>query len=354
MLKNCSGCKGRHVWPFGAQCVYVTKDIMAAEKTYKDQQDPAYLIYLEDQIAQACERSVKDSKTISSLVTRMDSIEITTRGRRGSTNPFDDDFVGTDTVAGTDRGIGRGREQTVPGGVVHGSPGGASPAELVGGPLTTALRQLSQAIDPSPVSNKGIVYRPEYYIQHVDRGVQVKSLDHTKLSFKELISGMGRVMQHLMDTGGDLAGYLGHFNFIAEQAHQHSFVDQAFVGYDRFVVDKYIKLEVANKFPRAFVAGDVLGVSSHFHAGNLQSTQKKYSGTFKSSRGGRYQNRRYGDYTQDKPKDVKESVPDGFPDDIFYAWNYKTCSGKCAKKHECRVCSADHKASVCPLKNKKQ
>ena len=77
-------------------------------------------------------------------------------------------------------------------------------------------------------------------------------------------------MQHLMDTGGDLAGYVGHFNFIAEQAHQHNFVDQAFVGYDRFVVDKFIiKLEVANKLPRVFSVGDVLGVSSHFHAGNF-------------------------------------------------------------------------------------
>ena len=354
MLKNCSGCKGRHVWPFGTQCVYLTKDSMAAEKPYKDRQDPAYLTYLEDKIEQACTRSVNDSKTITSLVARMESLEVSTRRRKGSTNPFDDDFVTTGEVGVLARaGVRPGQAGLY--GDSLGSPGSAAPADLIWGPLTSALRQLSQAIDPSPISNKGIVYRPKYYIQHVNRGVQVKSLDHTKLTFKELVSGMGRVMQHLVDTGGDLPGYLGHFNFIAEQAHQHSFVDQAFVGYDRFVVDKYIKLESANKVPRVFVVGDVLGVWSHFHAGNLQSTQKKYTGNFKSSRGGgRFQNRRFGDYSQEKAKEGKESEPDGFPEEICFAWNYKTCSWKCPKKHECRVCGSDHKASICLSKNKKQ
>ena len=61
----------------------------------KDRQDPAYLTYLESQIEQACSRSVKDSQAISSLVTRMDLLESSSQGRegrKGSTNPFDDDF----------------------------------------------------------------------------------------------------------------------------------------------------------------------------------------------------------------------------------------------------------------------
>ena len=68
--------------------------------------------------------------------------------------------------------------------VLRSSRGGV-PADLVGGPLTSALRQLSQAIDPSPVSNKSIVYRPEYYVQHVAKGTQVTMLDHSKLTYKE-------------------------------------------------------------------------------------------------------------------------------------------------------------------------
>ena len=169
------------------------------------------------------------------------------------------------------------------------------------------------------------------------------------------MSGMGRVMQHLFENGGDLASSLGHFNFIAEQAHQHNFADIAFVGYDRCVVDKYIKMESAIKLPLVFSVGDTLGVFSHFHAGNFQPVQKKSVGAFRGSRGGRFPYRRYGEPTQDKGRDIKETyVPEGFPEEICYAWNYKSCSGKCSKKHECRVCGLDHKASGCQSKNKKQ
>ena len=327
---------------------------MAENRPYTDRQDPAYLTYLENQIEQACSCSVKDSQAISSLVARMDSLEVSSRSRKGSTNPFDDDF---DQNAVGENGGGQAGPSHGKGSVAgfHGPPTGGLPADLMGGPLTSALRQLSQAIDPSPVSNKGIVYRPEYYIQHVDRGTQVKMLDHTKLTFKELISGMGRVMQYLLDTGGDLAGYIGHFNFVSDQAYQHNFVDQAFVGYDRFVVDKFIKLESSNKSPKVFSVGDVLGVASHFHAGNMQPSQRKGPTQYRGSRGGRYQYRRYNDYNQERSREYKESgVPEGFPEEICYAWNYKSCSGKCSKKHECRVCGSDHKASACQSKNKKQ
>ena len=351
MLKNCKGCQGRHVWPFGSQCVYIKLDAMAEGKQYKDRQDPAYLTYLEDQIEKACTRSVQDSQAISTLVARMDHLELSSRRRKGSTNPFDDDFV-QEAGSGSAGTVTTG-DRTGTGADLLGSLKGASPADLVGGPLTSALRQLSQAIDPSPVSHKGVMYRPEYYFQHVDRGTQVKLLDHSKLTYKELVSGMGRVMQYLFDNGGDLAGYIGHFNFIAEQAHQHSFVDQAFVGYDRFVVDKYIKLESSNKSTKIFSVGDVLGVSSHFNAGNLQPVQRK-SNSFRGSRGGHYQNRRFYDQS-DRNRESKEAgVPEGFPEEICYAWNYKSCSGKCSKKHECRVCGQDHKASACQSKNKKQ
>ena len=330
---------------------------MAEGRPYKDGQDPAYLTYLEDQLESACTRSAKDSQAISTLVARMDSLEVSSRRRKGSTNPFDDDFDRTAIeTTSTTRSITEGVDPGT--GVpadLHGSLRGSVPSDLAGGPLTSALRQLSQAIDPSPVSHKGIVYRPEYYVQHVDKGTQVKLLDHTKLTLKELMSGMGRVMQYLLDNGGDLAGYVGHFNFIAEQGYQHNFVDQAFVSYDRFVIDKYIKLETSNKAPKVFSVGDVLGVASHFHAGNFQPSQKKSFTTYRGGRGGRYQYRRYGDSSQDRVKEYKESgIPEGFPEEICYAWNYKSCSGKCSKKHECRVCGGDHKASVCQSKNKKQ
>ena len=98
--------------------------------------------------------------------------------------------------------------------------------DLINGPLTQVLKQLSITIDPNlQASTKGLLLRPEYYIQHVDKKLSVKSLDHTKLSFKELMSDIGRVMLHLSSTGGDLISYVHHFTFIAKQAAVHNFTD---------------------------------------------------------------------------------------------------------------------------------
>ena len=79
MLNNCSDGKGRHVLPFGGQCVYIKVGSMAEGKPYKDQQDPAYPTYLEDQMEKACARSAVDSQTLASLTARMDSLEVASR-----------------------------------------------------------------------------------------------------------------------------------------------------------------------------------------------------------------------------------------------------------------------------------
>ena len=363
MLKNCSGCGGRHVWPFGSQCVYIKGLEMAdGSKPYKDRDDPAYLTYLEDQLTAACARSAKDSHSITSLIARMDRLEVSGPFHAGDNTSPDGATGGAGSGLTAGRpGVGLGLHGSPTGQQPPPGPGAGSgvglldvgiPADVISGPLTSALRQLSQAIDPSRSANKGIRFRPEYYIQHVDKGTQVKSLDHSKITFRELISGMGRVMQYILETNGDLAGYVGHFNFIAEQAHQHSFIDQAYVCYDRFVVDKYIKLDHLPFDQRKFSVGDVLGVSSHFNAGNLQLQHRQQS----FQRGGRFsKSRRSFDSAQETDKSKKEfTVPEGFPEEICYAWNYKSCSGKCSKKHECRVCGADHKAVGCQSKSKKQ
>ena len=109
---------------------------MAENKPYKDRQDPAYLTYLEDQIEQACARSVRDSQSISTLVARLDVIEVSSRGRKGSTNPLDDDFdqntVRVETVPGS-------TDKTATAGDSLGSLRGSTPADVLGGPLTSAL-----------------------------------------------------------------------------------------------------------------------------------------------------------------------------------------------------------------------
>ena len=162
----------------------------------------------------------KDSATLESLVSRLDRLEEShqpavpvARGRGILRTPL----KSSPTVGGLSTVRGEPRLS------VPDYQDELAASDLVNGLLTQVLKQLSIAIDPTPQSStKGLLLRPEYYVQHVDKGVAVKSLDHTKLSFKEMISGMGRVMTHLSTSGGELTSYVRHFNFVAMEKCGHN------------------------------------------------------------------------------------------------------------------------------------
>ena len=318
---------------------------------FKSRDDPEYIKYLEDHLVAASEARAKDSEVLQTIVCRLDRFEESTRQT-------------TQPTCGRGRGVLRTPLKTVPqsgvsfpggAGSSPATPGGLrdqAPSDYINGPLTQVLQQLSVAIDPTPQSStKGLLLRPEYYIQHVDKGVAVKSLDHTKLTFKELMSGMGRVMTHLSTSGGDLVAYVSHFNFVAKQAASHNFTDSAFVAYDRYVVDQVIKGSLTHDMPLpTFVAGDLLGVASNFHAGNMVPAVP----TPTRGRGRGFNRHRFrGTYSGEGDRDKDhQRVPDGFPEDICFGWNYKSCTGKCSKSHVCRMCRGNHKAIGCPAPKK--
>ena len=55
----------------------------------------------------------------------------------------------------------------------------ANTSDVVNGPLTSVLSELSQAIEPTvSTTTKGIKFKPEYYVPNVDQGIAVKSLYH--------------------------------------------------------------------------------------------------------------------------------------------------------------------------------
>lgn len=55
----------------------------------------------------------------------------------------------------------------------------SAPSSWVADPLTSALRQLTNVVDPDMVCRTaGMVYRPEYYAQHLLWNIPIKSLDH--------------------------------------------------------------------------------------------------------------------------------------------------------------------------------
>ena len=135
--------------------------------------------------------------------------------------------------------------------------------------------------------------------------------------------------------------YIDHFSFFNGKAGVNAFLDAAFVGYDRHIVDQFINGE-----SEGFVAGDLFGVALHFQPGNVLEPKVP----FKSNRGiGFHRGGRPGWFDQDQDRDPKDlpqtPTPRGFPDDVCYKFNYRICTGKCSKLHVCRICRGNHKAS---------
>ena len=339
MEKNCSGCKGFHAAPFGSRCKYkdtpecstchgrhplgptcarlseyLSTVTMArndpVSELYTDRSDPKYLLFLEDSFMKQSER--KDSEM--ELIRRRLGVAVGGDGALGGlhNDPREDDDAPDDVV----------------------------------GPLTDVLQKLSIAVDPTNTSHKlkGMDYKPEYHVQHVKQGLQLKQIDHSKLTYREFVYGWFCVIQHLTKARGDVAAYVRHCKYVSSLAMLSQFTGSAYVGYNRHVVTQVIEGDVDT-----FVAGDTLGVASHFHAGNIILKKVapkvgKQGGSF------RWNKRQSTDNQSDK---VATSMPDGFPEDVCYSYNYKSCTGKCSKQHVCRNCGGNHRAIGCNEKDKK-
>ena len=126
---------------------------------------------------------------------------------------------------------------------------------------------------------------------------------------------------------------------MADQATSGSFVDSTFVNYDRHVVGK-----VVDGLSDTFITRYMLGVASHFNASNLKaSTPKQASKSGKS----RYWHRKnQGPDNQNKSTD-HSFIPEGFPEDICYSYNYCSCTEICSKKRICHICKNDNEAKQC-------
>ena len=193
--------------------------------------------------------------------------------------------------------------------------------------LTSALEKFSMAVDPASSSHKlqGISFKPEYYVQHVyvKARIPLKQVDHTKLSYRELVYGKFCVVQHLILWAVIMSLIYSQFQ------------DSVYVDDDRHIVTEVI---VGDK--DTFVAGDSLGVSANFHAGNLIVNKP----AFKQSRkpGSQKFVKKFGSEKNESKKG------DGSFDDISYAFNYKRCySANCTNKHICKQFGGHHRASGC-------
>ena len=377
-LEYCEFCRVEHQTPVGSNCEYYRRTAsfktslphgltMAREKPisdkFTDRSDPEYISFLENQLEQ---KNLPTSSDFSNVIKRLEALEIGISGRQTSVLGTVGQ-VGRSTVDGGALGGGAAAGGAVGGSVLSGSTAQVSVSTAVqdgsggamGGaigldlplavnppdpsllPLTDALAQLTLAVDPAAGKSKGLFLRPEYHVQHVKSSTPIKQLDHTKLSYKDLVYGWFCVLDQLLARGGDVKSYIGHCKFVSDQATSGSFVDAAFVNYDCHIMSKLIDGHAST-----FIQGDMLGVATHFNAASL--VINKPPPAVKKVGKSRFFQKRQPTDQKDRGGSDAAAMPDGFPEDICYSYNYRTCTGKCSKKHICRSCKGDHQAKQCP------
>ena len=317
-------------------------------KDFPSRDDPKYLEYLEKSFLAGLTKK-DENPDLCTILRRLDLLEA--RGGQGSmeslpscvANPAGSTNPGTGL--GLYAGTGARPKLPVGEGAVRGAGVGddidPSPADVVTGPLTEALEKLSIAVDPTVTSHKlkGMSFKPEYYVKHVKGGIPLKQIDHTKLSYREMVYGWFCIIQclNLFKVEGDVESYIGHCKYVVQQAMASQFVDSANVNYDRHVVTNVIQGDTDT-----FVVGDTLEVASSFHAGNLFPTKSKVKG---------FEGQKWNKKQSDKSDDgSKSGVLDAFPNYVCFAYNFKRCTGTCSKKHICHSCGGNHRAYGCEEK----
>lgn len=198
---------------------------------------------------------------------------------------------------------------------------------------------------------KGNRYRPEYYVQGIDGGVSNKNLDHMKLSHRELVHGMVRVVQTMVRENDPLIpSYIEHMSFITSLASEGSFVNEPFLRYDRYIIDKALRLGANFKV-------DSAASSRFFHRGNtyaarnLESRQGGYQGRGRG-RGNRQGNWREAEQSSSSVNQYAQQGALESSEEICEVYNTKFCYGRCNKQHICSICRNKHKAINCTVASK--
>lgn len=80
--------------------------------------------------------------------------------------------------------------------------------------LTSSIDHLSLLVVHDHPQNPGNELRPEYWVQVVARGLNMKQMSMGNLRAEELLFGMMCVYEHLLGAKDDSNGYLKHTMFL--------------------------------------------------------------------------------------------------------------------------------------------
>lgn len=143
------------------------------------------------------------------------------------------------------------------------------------------------------------------------------------------------VARNIIAQGGSVDTYLGHMEYVTRHGKNGDYNDQAYVEYDKIVIDNYVQnpsggIKIGDTMAASYCFHDVTRVKP-LSPVNIAMNKKK---------------------RRNKPRQI-DQIPEDYPSENCFFWNYKTCmANNCGRNHVCRICGQDHKAPMCP--NRKQ
>lgn len=205
------------------------------------------------------------------------------------------------------------------------------------GQMADAMEQLSLSIDPSSGKKSGQLLRPEYQYCVLEKGMPLKSADASKLTINEYLYGMCLVMQHLVESKGEWISYFNHYRRMMKFFVGKRYVNSAYIGYDKEVVDCYLRNPAGG-----FNPADSLAIPTHFCSANEHEVQNARSRGQKRQKQGDYRSRN---------SQPGQNPPDDWPEEACYQYNTATCNGSCGKQHICGRCLIrGHRVNSCRVK----
>lgn len=205
------------------------------------------------------------------------------------------------------------------------------------GQMADAMEHLSLSIDPSSGKKAGQLLRPEFQYCVLERGMPIKNADASKLTINEYLYGMCLVMQHLVEVNGDWKSYFSHYRRVMKFFVGKRYINAAYIGYDKEVVDCFLKNPSGG-----FNSSDSLAIPTHFCSANEHELQNA------RAKGQRRQKQWDNKMKSASPP---QNQPDDWPEDVCYLYNVSTCNGSCGKQHNCGRCSIrGHRMSNCRVK----
>lgn len=204
------------------------------------------------------------------------------------------------------------------------------------GQMADAMEQLSLSIDPSSGKKAGQLLRPEYHYCVLEKGMPLRSADASKLSINEYLYGMCLVMQHLVEVKGDWMSYFSHYRRVMKFFVGKRYVNAAYIGYDKEVVDCFLRNP-----SRGFNSSDSLAIPTHFCSANEHEVQNRARG----------QKRQKPWENKSRNPQATHPQPDDWPEESCYHYNMSSCNGSCGKQHVCGRCLIrGHRINTCRVK----